>query len=74
MKTCVNCKYAKWRRTSAGKLHPSGDGLCGYEYKIPPLPQSMYWICNSPKPCGGNINRSEELKEHCAYYLLELSQ
>ena len=67
MKNCTECKHAKWQRTAAGKQHPSGDGRCGYPYKIPPLPASMYWI-TVHTPCGGQINRREELKEHCPYF------
>jgi hypothetical protein len=33
------------------------------------LPQAFYWIGRShPHPCGGHINRREELKDHCVYY------
>jgi hypothetical protein len=67
MKNCTDCKWAQWRRTKAGKLHPSGDGSCAYPFKMPPLPQSMYWL-STPKPCGGGINRKQELNDHCAYY------
>lgn len=70
MKNCLNCKYAEWKRTEAGKLHPSGDGHCKYPWKIPQLPASMYWIARSaPSPCGGNISRRDELKDHCAYFV-----
>lgn len=67
MKSCVNCKYAEWNKTASGRLHPSGDGRCTYPYKMPPLPQSMYFV-SEPRPCGGTISRREELKDHCAYY------
>ena len=69
MKSCLNCKYADWRRTGAGRLHPSGDGRCQYPWKTPPLPASMYWIqIGGPMPAGGHISRKSELKEHCAYF------
>jgi len=67
LKTCNGCKFADWKKTDGGKLHPSGDGRCTYEYKVPELPACMYWI-NEQKPCGGRINRRVELKDHCAYY------
>jgi hypothetical protein len=67
MKSCTNCKYAEWKKTASGRLHPSGDGRCQFTYKLPPLPQSMYWI-GSPSPCGGHINRKNDLKDHCVYY------
>ena len=69
MKNCLLCKYADWQKTAAGKLHPSGDGKCTYPWKMPPLPASMYWFgTGQPKPCGGYINRKNELKDHCTYY------
>ena len=70
MKTCVGCKYAKWARTDAGKLHPSGQGHCEYDYKVPALPSSMYWLASRPpSPDGGYISRREEHKEHCPYFV-----
>ena len=69
MKSCLDCKYADWKRTESGRLHPSGDGKCKYEWKSPQLPQSMYWIArHAPSPCGGNIERKKELEDHCAYF------
>ena len=57
MKNCNNCKYADWKKTVAGKLHPSGEGKCLYPYKVPPFPASMYWMNIETTPCGGFINR-----------------
>jgi hypothetical protein len=68
VKTCNGCKYAEWNKTAAGRLHPSGDGKCGYPYKIPPAPMAFYFIGGTPVPCGGFINRKRELKDHCAYW------
>lgn len=67
MKNCMGCKYADWQRTSNGRLHPSGDGKCTYPYKLPQLPESMYFI-NTPHVCGGQINRKKTFKDNCAYY------
>jgi hypothetical protein len=67
MKNCAGCKYAEWDRTKSGSLHPSGDGRCGYPWKLPALPASMYWV-NTPGHCGGLINRRRELKDHCVYF------
>ena len=25
---CLTCKFAEWKRTASGRLHPSGDGKC----------------------------------------------
>ncbi len=69
MKSCLHCKYAEWNKTASGRLSPSGDGKCTYEYRIPQLPASMYWTGRSdPVPCGGYINRKNELKNHCPYF------
>lgn len=70
MKDCTHCRYAEWKRTKSGKLHPSGDGRCKFPYGLPQLPASMYWI-GMPTPSGGWINRREELKQHCPYYARE---
>lgn len=67
MKSCVGCKYAQWHVTAANRLHPSGDGKCGYPYKIPPLPAAMFWN-RPPTLFGGYINRREELQDHCTYF------
>ena len=63
MKTCVGCKYAQWKTTVSGRLHPSGDGKCEYPYKVPELPASMYWSVYYPSPYGGDINRHKEVKD-----------
>lgn len=68
MKNCTDCKYAKWDRTASGRLHPSGDGRCSFEYVPPPLPASRFWIGGKPNPSGGYINRRDELREHCVYF------
>lgn len=69
MKNCKKCRYAEWKRTKTGSLHPSGDGRCEYPYKLPRLPASMNWVgWAAPKPCGGYINRQGELAVHCPYY------
>lgn len=69
MKTCLGCKHAWWRKTAAGKLHSSGEGICRFPYAVPPLPASMYWFGNQPpRPKGGLINRHEENNGHCTYY------
>lgn len=72
MKNCTHCTYANWLRTAAGKLHPSGDGHCEYEYKLPPLPASRWWGGITPRPYGGHINRRIELKDHCTYFARKL--
>jgi hypothetical protein len=64
---CTHCKYAKWERTAAGKLHPSGQGRCGFEVKIPQLPASMHYLMGNPIIVGGGINRREPSCD-CPYF------
>jgi hypothetical protein len=72
MKRCIGCKYAEWVKTQIGRLHPSGDGKCQYQWKSPQLPASMFWIGRSaPTPSGGFISRKNELQAHCPYYQVE---
>ena len=69
MKNCMGCKFAEWKKTDAGKLHPSGDGKCTYDFNTPALPACMYWVGTiTPSPEGGHINRRTEHKNHCPYY------
>lgn len=67
MKSCKDCGYANWYRTSSGKLHPSGDGKCEFKWKLPPIPQAFY-LLKSNSLCGGYISRKKELNDHCAYF------
>jgi hypothetical protein len=72
MKNCQGCKFAKWDRTDSGRLHPSGDGRCTYEWKSPPIPACSHWMGHEPKPYGVHINRRQDNKEHCVYYQREV--
>jgi hypothetical protein len=67
MKNCTKCIHAKWNKTDAGRLHPSGEGQCTKEVKIPALPAAMYWT-SSPSVSYGFISRRKDLKDHCVYY------
>jgi hypothetical protein len=68
MKNCTDCKHAIWDKTSAGRLHPGGGGICKYPWKMPDLPQAFYWISRAPHMGGGNISRRKDLQDHCVYY------
>ena len=69
MKDCTNCKHAEWHKTTAGKLHPSGEGKCTYKYSVPKLPASMFWMgMRPPEPYGGGITRRKQLSDHCVYF------
>ncbi len=66
---CEGCKFADWERTTTGRLHPSGDGQCRYNYKLPQLPGSMFWPHDrEPEPLGGRINRREKLWHPCGLF------
>ncbi len=67
MKNCTNCKHAAWLRTKSGALHPSGDGKCMWEWKLPKLPASMYFQ-PTPYVSGGAINRRKDLPTDCVYF------
>lgn len=67
MKSCKGCVFAKWDTTASGRLHPSGDGKCTKEFKVPPLPAAFYWM-TPPTPYGGLISRKKENSDHCPYY------
>jgi hypothetical protein len=41
MKVCSTCKFAEWSKTSNGRRHPSGTGLCKFEFPDQPLPVCM---------------------------------
>lgn len=68
MRKCLECKYADWKKTAAGRMHPSGDGRCTYEWKMPPLPASRYFVGIPPTAMGGYISRGKDLEEHCVYW------
>ena len=61
---CLSCKLAKWQRTTSGRLHPSGDGMCQWQFPETPLPPPFYWLGFSkggcPRPYGGNIARKPD--------------
>ncbi len=66
MRNCTHCVYANWRRTSNGRLHPSGDGRCAKEIKLPQLPNAWYWFGTS-RPSSGYIHRKTEYDTDCPY-------
>lgn len=60
---CTTCGLAVWKKTKAGKLHPSGDGRCGWKMPVIVLPASFYYSGFSDRrrevvpPDGGYIER-----------------
>lgn len=64
MSTCDGCKYADWKKTSNGRLHPDKGGKCTRLKEHPldlRLPVAFDWIGRgAPSPGGGYITRGEE--------------
>lgn len=67
MKTCIGCKYADWKRSKNGALHPSGEGQCTYEVKIPQLPNAKSWS-SKPYVSYGFISRKNSFDTDCLCY------
>lgn len=68
MKNCTDCKHAHWQKTAAGKLHPSGNGRCQWELKLPALPTAIHWWAGVPRVSYGFINRRKELAVDCPQF------
>lgn len=56
MESCKNCKHAKWDRTEAGDLHPSGDGRCSWQMPVILVPKAFHPM-DQIQPDGGHISR-----------------
>jgi hypothetical protein len=57
---CTTCQLASWYRSTAGRLHPSGEGICLWkgweEWRIPKA--FFYNRGHVPLPDGGGyVNR-----------------
>ena len=70
MKKCDDCKYAKWERDSAGRLHINKQGRCTFKIKMPVLPNAYYFM-HKPLLAGGYIERGREHEKHCPCYAPE---
>lgn len=57
---CLDCKFADWMRTKSGRLHPSGEGECTWEFRASVLAAAYQWS-STPKLTGGTIWRHEGL-------------
>ncbi len=55
---CLTCKYAKWKVTASGRLHPDQSGQCAYPINIV-IPKAFYFIGGKPSPSGGYISRNQ---------------
>ena len=66
MRACTDCAHAEWVKTSAGRLHPKGSGMCRFPYKLPALPLAFHWHnIITPRPLGGAISRRSEMPDRC---------
>jgi len=66
---CDGCKFADWRRTVSGRLHPDKTGQCTRLVQRPldvRLPAAFYWI-GRVALSGGFISRGGELKSGCDF-------
>lgn len=54
---CTYCRYAEWKKTKVGRLHPGGDGRCTWQIVHPRLPLARQWEYpySSEKPPGIRI-------------------
>jgi hypothetical protein len=65
----MTCMYAEWKKTAAGRLHPSGTGKCLWPMPTITLPKSRYYSGDGrvvPRPWGGMIERKDE--SECSAY------
>lgn len=66
---CDTCKFADWKRTSNGRLHPNKSGKCTFVWTPPPLPKAFYFYGSShARPNGGSIERGSSLTDGCPCY------
>lgn len=65
---CLTCRFAKWKMTAAGRLHPSWDGRCTWVGKLPRSVTYPYGRGGEP-PHGGYISRRPPFPfEDCPTY------
>jgi hypothetical protein len=65
MNPCLTCRFADWKRTAAGRLHPDGTGRCTWRIPSLALPKAHYYVGGGsekrtiPQPSGGWIERKD---------------
>jgi len=62
---CLTCRWAEWYKTANGRLHPGGDGKCGWEMPEIRLPAVYYYPADTsrrrvPSPSGGSITQKTD--------------
>lgn len=65
---CVDCEFASWKKTAAGRLHPNGEGICTYVVEFPMLPRAQ---CYTLKPSVSYryINRKDTPVKPCPVFV-----
>jgi hypothetical protein len=66
---CETCKFAEWKRTANGRLHPDKSGKCTRLIAHPldfRVPAAFYWH-SVPNPLGGYIQRGEKDRSKCIF-------
>ena len=61
---CINCRFAEWEKTEAGRLHPLGHGLCTWRptgIRFSAAMAKNRWL-------GGAIKMLTELREPVRLY------
>lgn len=70
--SCDSCKWADWKRTSNGRLHPDKTGRCKFVWSPPPLPIAFSFTYGRggdlPKPSGGYIERGSDYTNGCVCF------
>lgn len=68
---CDDCKFADWRRTANGRLHPGKTGNCAFKWEPPPIPSAFYvpgqYTKSTVRLVGGLIERGRDI-EACPCY------
>lgn len=68
---CVDCVFASWKRTGAGRLHPSGDGTCTWRQTValPRVGGTSWYRANPLEIVGGFINRHDRPSTPCLTFV-----
>lgn len=70
MKNCTNCRWADWKRTKNGRLHPDGTGHCKFPVKVAVLPMAFSYGFGerTVRVNGGYIDRNRDFSDHCSFF------
>ena len=72
---CFGCRFAQWKRTTDGRLHPDGTGRCTWKLPYVPKAAAYQWIGrpyserpDEPSVSGGYLNRRDLTFDECEVY------